>query len=62
MVAVKFPLGEFPLEKFPPIKIPSWKIPPGKLPPRKPSTGIFLPISLIVFLHLTLGFDKFSQT
>ena len=36
--------------------------PPGKLPPRKFSPGLFLPISLIVFLHLTLRFDECSQT
>ena len=58
----KIPTEEFPHEKFPPIKLPPGKLPPGKLLPRKFSHGILSPISLIVFLHLTLLFDKFSQT
>ena len=65
MVLGKFPPGEIPPEKFSLIKLPpSWKIagPPGKLPPRKLPSGILPPILLIVFLHLKLRFDKFSQT
>ena len=38
------------------------KLLPGVLPSRKSSPRIFLPISLIVFLHLTICFDKISQT
>ena len=60
----KIPPGEFPPKKFPPIKLLPGKPPPplGKLPPRKFSLGIFPTISFIAFLHLTLCFDKFSQT
>ena len=57
----KIATGEFPYEKFPPIKLPPGKLTPRKLLSRKFSPGIFSPISLIVFLHLTLLFDKFSQ-
>ena len=57
------PPGEFPPEKFPPIKpSPLENFPPGKLAPRKFSSGLLPFISLIAFLHLTLRFDKFSQT
>ena len=49
-----------PPGKFPPIKSPlensPRKIPNQKIPPR-----IFPPISLIVLLHSTLRFDKYSQ-
>ena len=41
---------------------PPWKTPPGKFPTRKFPPRIFPPISLIALLHLTLRFDKYSQT
>ena len=41
---------------------PPWKTPPGKFPTRKFPLRIFPPISLIALLHLTLRFDKYSQT
>ena len=44
-------------EKIPIHQTLHWKTPPGKFPP-----GIVPPISLIAFLHLTLLFDKCSQT
>ena len=61
-------LGKFPLENSDQKK--SHRSPPplenspipGNLPPRKFSLRIFPPISLTAFLHLTLCFDKFSQT
>ena len=62
MVLGKFPPGEFPPEKLPSkCHLENFPI-PGNLPPKKFSPGIFPPISLIVFLHLTLRFDKFSET
>ena len=51
----KFPPGEFAPEKFPRIKFPMENF------PTKCSPGVFPPISLIIFLHLTLRFSKFSQ-
>ena len=59
----KMALGKFPPGEFLPGKFPPHQTPPCKIPtPRKFSSGISPPISLIVFLHLTLRFDKSSQT
>ena len=49
-------------EGIPTQKISTHQTPPGKLAPRKFPSGLLPPISLISFLHLTLRFDKFSQT
>ena len=54
----KIPPGKIIIQKIPTNQTPHWKTPHThtKFPP-----GIFTPISLIVFLHLTLHFDKCSQ-
>ena len=58
---MKIPPGGIPTPEIPTHQTPDWKIPPGRMLPRKFSPGIFPPISLIVFLHLTLRFGKCSQ-
>ena len=59
---MKIPPGGIPTPEIPTHQTPHWKPPPpGRMLPRKFSPGIFPPISLIVFLHLTLRFDKCSQ-
>ena len=58
----KIPPGGVSIEIIPTHQTFFWKFPPGKLPPRIFSPGMLSPISLIAFLHLTLRFDKLSQT
>ena len=58
----KIPPEGIPIRKTPIHQSPPWKPSPIKLLPRKFLPGIFPLISLFVFLHLTLRFDKFSQT
>ena len=58
----KIPPGGISIQIIPTHQTFFWKFPPGKFPPRIFSPGMLSPISLIAFLHLTLRFEKLSQT
>ena len=59
---MKIPPGGIPTPEIPTHQTPHWKPPPPwKNATQKILTWNIPPISLIVFLHLTLRFDKCSQ-